>query len=309
MTATDLLAPLLPGRPTGVRVGVGTAYGTFGELLQGALPGPGAADGEGRFLVTLPVARWSTARCELCPPETGLLVSPPGKTKAAALAAALLAELGWPGDASLALRSSIPEGKGLASSSADLVATARAVMAVTGAQVAPARLGELLTAIEPTDGVLHDGIVAFDHRRGRLLRTLGHLPGLQIVAVDQGGAVDTLAFNRGAPGYGAAERRHYARLLSKLCRAVHVGDVVAVGAISTESAALNQSRMPNRNFAGLRRICQTVGGLGLVACHSGTMIGIVLDPGADGYRAQLSLTVQLAQELPGEVHLYRTLGR
>ncbi|MEV7390532.1 MULTISPECIES: kinase [unclassified Streptomyces] len=303
--ARQLTAPVRPGSG---RVGVGTANGTFGELLQGALPGPGETDGEGRFLVTLPVARWSTARFELSPPGSGLRVSPAGKSKAGRLAAALLAELGRPCDGELVLHGSIPEGKGLASSSADLVATARAVLAVTGEQVSGRRLGELLTAIEPTDGVMHPGVVAFDHRRGRHLHTLGELPGLQIVAVDQGGAVDTLAFNRAAPGYGPGERRHYAGLLDELSRAVAVGELAAVGAVSTESAALNQSRMPNRNFAALREICRTVSGLGLVACHSGTMIGIMLDPRRDGYRAQLSAAVGLAQELPGQTHLYRTLG-
>src|SRR5262245_42359774 len=179
-------------------VGVGTANGTFGELLQGALPGPGEADGEGRFLVTLPIARWSSARFSFRPPGSGLSVSPPSKTKAERLAHALLSELGYPADGSLALHTSIPEGKCLAGSSADLVATARAIMAVVDRTVSARRLGAMLAAIEPTDGVMYPGIVAFDHRLGAHLQTLGRLPALQVVAVDQGGAVDTVAFNRRA---------------------------------------------------------------------------------------------------------------
>ncbi len=290
------------------RVGVGTANGTFGELLQGALPGPGEADGEGRFLVTLPVARWSSARFEVRPPGSGLAVGPAHKTKAAALAAALLTELGHPVDGALALRGSIPEGKGLASSSADLVATARAVSAAVKRPVPARRLGAMLAAIEPTDGVMHPGIVAFDHRRGAHLRTLGRLPALQIVAVDQGGSVDTVAFNRHPPGYDPAERQQYAYLLGALGRAVADGDLAAVGAISTESAALNQTRVPNRNFVALREICRSVGGLGLVACHSGTMVGLLLDPRDGGYRARLSRAVHLTEDLPGRTHLYRTLA-
>jgi uncharacterized protein involved in propanediol utilization len=290
------------------RVGVGTANGTFGELLQGALPGPGEADGEGRFLVTLPVARWSGARFALRPPGSGLTVSPPTKTKAAGLARALLSELGYPADGSLVLHSSIPEGKGLASSSADLVATARAVMAVVERSVSARRLGAMLAGIEPTDGVMHPGIVAFDHRRGAHLHTLGRLPALQVVAVDQGGAVDTVAFNRRATGYDAAERRRYARLLDDLTGAVDRGNLAAVGAISTRSAELNQARLPNQNFVALREICRSVGGLGLVACHSGTMVGILLDPHDRGYRARLSQAVRLTEDLPGRTHLYRTLA-
>jgi L-threonine kinase len=290
------------------RVGVGTAHGTFGELLQGALPGPGEADGEGRFLVTLPIARWSYARFCLLPPGSGLTVSPPTKTKAAALAAALLKELGWPTDGSLVLHGSIPEGKGLASSSADLVATARAVMAVVERSVSPQRLGPMLAAIEPTDGVMYPGIVAFDHRRGALVRTLGRLPALQVVAVDIGGSVDTVAFNQHVAGYDAAERRLYKQLLDAMSDAVARGDLGAVGAISTRSAALNQPRLPNRNFTPLRDACRSVGGLGLVACHSGTMLGILLDPRDSDYRARLSRAVHLLEDLPGQIRLYRTLA-
>jgi L-threonine kinase len=306
MTTTD---PALDrSRHVHGRVGVGTANGTFGELLQGALPGPGAADGEGRFLVTLPITRWSHASFELRAAGEGLTVRPAHKAKAAALAAALLAEFGQPAAGALVLRSSIPEGKGLASSSADLVATARAVCAVLRRSVSAHRLGSLLAAIEPTDGVMHPGIVAFDHRRGVHLRTLGHLPALQVVAVDQGGFVDTVAFNGQAPGFRPAERQRYQELLDELSRAVATGDLSTVGAISTRSAALNQSRVPNRNFAALRALCRSVGGLGLVACHSGTMVGVLLDPRSAGYRGQLSQAVQLTEELDGRTNLYRTLG-
>ena len=78
--------------------------------------------------------------------------------------------------------------------------------------------------------------------------------------------------------------------------------------ISTGSAALNQSRLPNRNFAALREICRSVGGLGLVACHSGTMLGILLDPRDRGYRNRLSQVVHLVEDLPGRTRLYRTLA-
>jgi uncharacterized protein involved in propanediol utilization len=295
-------------RSGGRRVGLGTANGTFGELLQGALPGPGEAAGEGRFLVTLPIARWSSARFELLPRGSGLTAVPATKAKALTLAAALLTELGYPAAGTLVLRSSIPEGKGLASSSADLVATARAVMAVVNRTVSARLLGRMLAAIEPTDGVLHPGVVAFDHRHGVHLRTLGCLPSLQIVAVDQGGSVDTVTFNRRTAGYSRAERQRYQRLLDDLGRAVAARDLGAVGAISTESAALNQSRLPNRNFGPLRDISAAVGGLGLVACHSGTMAGVLLDPNDRAYRARLSHAVQLAAGLPGRTHLYRTLA-
>lgn len=297
-----------PVRATGAgRVGLGTANGTFGELLQGALPGDGEVDGEGRFLVTLPVARWSTARFEVGPAEGDLTVSPAHKTKAAILAGRLLTEVGRPVSGRLLLHSSIPEGKGLASSSADLVATARAVLAAVAAGLSTSRLAQLIAQVEPTDGVMYRGVVAFDHRRGVHLRSLGHLPALQVVAVDQGGHVDTVSFNRHSAGYSAAERRHYRVLLDRLATAVATGDLLEVGRVSTESALLNQERLRNRNLAALNDVCRAVGGIGLVACHSGTMAGILIDPRPSGYRRALSTAVRLVTDLSGQTHLYRTL--
>lgn len=290
------------------RTGLGTANGTFGELLQGALPETAIGSAEGRFLVTLPIARWAHARFMSGPPASGLTVSPAAKTKARAFAEILLRELGQRTDGMLVLRGNIPEGKGLASSSADLVATARAVCAAVNRPVPVARLARILVGIEPTDGVMYPGIVAFDHRRGAHLQSLGRLPALTVVAVDQGGLVDTVAFNHTVRDYRAGERRRYARMLDDLTTAVAKGDLAAVGRTATESAALNQTRMPNRNFGPLLELCRTLDGLGLVACHSGTMIGILLDPGGARYRAQLAGTVKAAGELPGRVHLYRTLA-
>src|SRR5690606_29798285 len=50
---TDLLTRGTVGAGS---VGVGRAFGTFGELVQGVLPPDGS-----NFLVTLPIARWTVA--------------------------------------------------------------------------------------------------------------------------------------------------------------------------------------------------------------------------------------------------------
>ncbi len=101
--------------------GISSAFGTFGELLQGV-------DEDGvDFLVTLPISCWSTATFVTRPSSPGITVSPAYKHKAVALARAMLTSAGFTGGGRLVIGSAIPEGKGLASSSADLVATARAV--------------------------------------------------------------------------------------------------------------------------------------------------------------------------------------
>src|SRR5688500_16540127 len=96
------------------RTGLGVSFGTFGELLQGA-------DGGSDFLVTLPIARWSTAQVMLVPGLSELRAVPAGKQKSLRVAKAVLARYGVRCGGTLAVTSELPEGKGMSSSSADLV--------------------------------------------------------------------------------------------------------------------------------------------------------------------------------------------
>ncbi len=283
-----------------VRAGTDTAFGTFGELLQGMLP-----DGTD-FLVTFPIARAANAWFRL-EPSGPVRVFPSHKGKALRLTEMLLADAGVAGGGTLVLDSDLPVGKGLASSSADLVATARAVGGVLGLDTSPAALEGWLRQIEPTDGVMYPGVVAFEHRNVRLRGYLGTLPQLTVLAVDEGGQVDTVAFNHRPKPYARADRSEYARLLADLSDAVAAGDLATVGAIATRSAVLNQQLQPKRNLDELGRIAREVGALGVVCAHSGTMIGILLADDDPEYVPRLAVAREACAALFGTVSIFRSL--
>lgn len=299
-TPTAELAPVAPRRGA---TGVSTAFGTFGELLQGVLPEP-----DGDFLVTLPIARWAMASFQLLPSSRGVEVRPAHKVKSLRLAELMLDWAGLPAGGLLTLESSLPEGKGLASSSADLVATARAVGNALQRSVRPETMERFLRRIEPTDGVLYPGIVAFDHRAVRLRRRLGSLPTMTVVGVDEGGMVDTVEFNRISKPFSLADRREYARLLDLLTGAVAGRDLAAAGTVATHSAALNQVLRPKRLLDPVMRICTEVGALGVVAAHSGTMLGVLLDAQDPDYVNRIAATIRACSALSADVSLYRTLS-
>ncbi len=284
--------------------GVSTAFATFGELLQGVLPD--VEDGD--FLVTLPIARWSMARFEPDPQSPGVSVHPAHKSKALTLTGMILRDVSWPGGGRLRIESTLPEGKGLASSSADLVATARAVGNALGVPMPPRRIETYLAAIEPTDGVLYPAIVAYHHRSVRLRARLGSLPSMAVVGIDEGGEVDTVAFNAIPKRFTAGDRREYARLLGRATRAVADRDLAEVGRVASASAWMNQSLRHKSSLAGMTRICENVGGLGVVVGHSGTTVGILLDTAGPEFPAQLAAAAQAGQELTGNVTVYRTLS-
>jgi uncharacterized protein involved in propanediol utilization len=258
--------------------GTGRAFGTFGELLQGVLP-----EHDRDFLVTFPVDAWATATFQHTPDRPDIVVGPTTKLKSHRLVRLALNELGESGGGRLTLSSELPEGKGLASSSADLVAAARAVAAAFDRTFDEPAIESLLRRIEPSDGVMYDGIVAFYHREVRLLDVLGSLPPLAIIGHDEGGQVDTIRHNRLPKPFTARDKREYARLLVELAEAVDSGDLATVGRITTRSAEMNAKLRPRQGFRELRRACNEVDGLGLVLAHSGTMLGILLD-GADPER-------------------------
>ncbi|WP_330261195.1 GHMP family kinase ATP-binding protein [Streptomyces sp. NBC_00539] len=289
-----------PGAPAPA---VGHAFGTFGELLQGALPEP-----DGDFLVTFPLAHWATATFHHRPGQHGVRVHPPHKGKSRRVAEVVLASLGVEGGGLLEIGGGLPEGKGLASSSADLVATVRAVGAAFGRSFDPDRTEAFLRGIEPADGVMYDEIVAFHHREVRLRRRLGVLPPLAVVAHDEGGQVDTVAHNLRAGGIGPDERREYARLLDRLAAAIAGADLAEVGAVATRSAEMNAARRVRSGFRDLRALCREVDGLGLVLAHSGTMLGVLLDAADPELAAKTDRIRTACAPLGGEVSVHRSLG-
>ncbi|MFI0879799.1 kinase [Streptomyces sp. CS149] len=283
--------------------GVSTAFGTFGELLQGVLP-----EEDGDFLVTLPVARWTVATFQELPHTEEVEVRPRSKRKALKLVRMMLEAAGRPTGGVLTLDSSLPEGKGLASSSADLVATARAIGNALDIELAPRTIESFLSRIEPTDGVLYPGIVAYHHRSVRLRRVLGSLPPMTVVGLDEGGEVDTVAFNRIPKPYGPAEQREYVRLLDRLTTAVATGDLREAGAVATRSAELGQLLRPKRTLSAMQALSEEIGALGVVVAHSGTVLGLLIDSAAPDASHTIAAAANACVALAGNVTMYSTLS-
>jgi L-threonine kinase len=283
--------------------GVSAAFGTFGELLQGVLP-----EADGDFLVTLPIARWARATFHGVPGATDVEVWPRRKTKTLRLVRMIMESVPCPVGGVLTIESQLPEGKGLASSTADLVAAARAVGNALGIDMPPRRIEGYLSRIEPTDGVLYAGIVAYYHRRVALRGILGSLPPMTVVGMDEGGAVDTVAFNRIPKPFSPADHREYERLLERMSTAVGSADLRSVGDVATRSARMNQVLHPKRTLDTVVDICRDVGGLGVVAAHSGTSLGVLLDPADPAYPDRVAAAASAGLAVAGNVTVYRTLS-
>ena len=257
--------------PASADKGIGVAPGSFGELLQGALNNEME-----HFLVTLPIKCYSLA--EFVPIEdwADVQVIPHSKTKSLALARKYMQLFGIQSGGQLFIKSDLPEGKGLASSTADMVATARALASYFQRPLSQDLLLDLLRDLEPSDGIMYPTHTVFYHRKVRLGSLLGDLPPLTVLAIDEGGMIDTIQYNQNLPAFSNEEKKEYNSCLDKMVRAFREQDLSALGEVSTRSSTLNQKRCPKRFYAAVLEICQQVRGLGVVVTHSGPCIGILL---------------------------------
>jgi L-threonine kinase len=167
---------------------------------------------------------------------------------------------------------SLPVGKGMASSTADVIAASRAVARAAGEELAAEDLATLAAAIEPSDGVMYDGIVAADRETGRRLRAWDWWPSFTVVMLEppEGFATAYARFDD-----QAAHAGEYARLLEQLDDAVAGRDELRFARAATRSAELGQAYVPNAVFSWLAPRAPELGALGVCAAHTGTVAGLL----------------------------------
>lgn len=276
--------------------------GACGELVQGTL------DGEQPFLISCPIDRFSMAEVQLtlerkdwsCPSDTPKSVA----ALRAALARLGRAEMGG----QLHIRSDLPRAKGMASSTADIAATVYALAEALGERVEPWEVARIALSVEPSDSLMFPSLALFDHRSGRVYEDLGPAPPLEVLVLDFGGTVDTLAYNR---RYRADLLRkmvaEHREALAAVREGLRRGNLADIGYGATLSARAHQRILYKPQLEAVLGLVREVGALGVNVAHSGTVIGLLLDPSqSDGP----AIADHLAAHLPGleSISLNRMVG-
>lgn len=240
--------------------------GSCGELVQGCIGGQ-------PFLVTCPVNLYTRVVVTDANHDSKGL-----GTKAYQ---ALQDTLSFLGEArfpfGIMLDSELPQGKGMASSSADIAAVVFAVSAAFGRRLTAEETACLAVGIEPTDGVFFDGIVRFNQMNGECLEHMGCFPRLKIAVFDTGGAVDTLAFHRrkDLPALSAANEQQVRQALALLhapCTAESIAEAASC------SAMANQTILAKEALTDILQDVRRLGALGVNTAHSGTVLGVLFAP-------------------------------
>lgn len=250
-------------------MGVGRAFGTCGELVQGQF------DSGEDFLITLPVDMWAEVQVtiDVISSEVRGNVE---KTKTSLAIRKALDYFGFANfGATFQSQSDLPEGKGMASSSADIVAACRAVSAALKLPLSAEEISRIAISIEPTDGVMYEGSVCYNHRKGNLLEALGKLPPANLLILDFGNQIDTVAFNQIPKNYTPVEREQIKQACELIRTGIQMQDFAQIGLGATLSAEVNQRILPKPHFGKIIRIAREHNANGVCTAHSGTVLGLL----------------------------------
>jgi len=248
----------------------GICHGTLGELIQGPVPRNGTIH---IGVVSLPLRRYSRVRFVhgLQDNAASGLADKARCRRAIELYLAKhsleLPEGCWTCD------SELPSGKGMASSTADIVATIRCLDSIFRQQTSLESLTAILRLIERSDSVFLDRYALYLSGRQEVVHAFDHEPRFEACYVDEGDTVDTETMGLALLHHYQARLQPYLRNLDQALSAFAASDAQGIARCATTSAALSQEVNPKHCFEALVHEQQGFRADGIVVAHTGTMAG------------------------------------
>ena len=243
---------------------------TCGELVQGLWDGIPA-------LVSCPIDWYHRADVRLKRDRFWEL--PDEDPKAVAALETGIARLRGQVGGVLELDSPAPRGRGYGTSTADIAASLYALGEALGQPFTPADIAEIAVSVEPSDSTIFPELTLFTHRDGSNHQGWGTAPPLSVILLDPGGEVDTLAFNQRDMGAALSPLESiHQEAFRLLQRGLRDQDWEAVGKAASLSAIAHQSILFSPLLETAVRLCNQIHALGICRAHSGTIMGLILDP-------------------------------
>ncbi|MBZ9810906.1 GHMP kinase [Mesorhizobium sp. ESP-6-2] len=261
------------------RAGCGVAIGHHGELVQGLFEDDGAR--LRRALVSLP-CRQLKSRARFNASDSDHVDVLPGSCEKARRAAELtisrFARPGTGGD--LVINSNIPVGRGMGSSTADVLASIQAVLDYMEIEAASDEVMRIAVSAETAcDSTLFKRLaVLFAHREGIVMEAFRRpLPPIDLISIDTTPevTVDTLAYEPAR--YDALEIETFRPLRSLLRSAIRHADARMLGRVATASARINERFLPKPGLDEIETIGGRFNAIGVQVAHSGTVVGLMFD--------------------------------
>lgn len=180
---------------------------------------------------------------------------------------------------SLKIRSKIPVGKGMASSTADIGATIGATLGLIKKELSSEEIAKLASTIEPTDSIYIEKNSIFNPLNGEVIRYLGNVKDLRVVILEPNSTLNTMRIRK-TPNYKKIKTQNKEIIkisFSLLEEGIKSNDMHKIGKSSTFSSLANESIHKKEGLAKIIEISKNYGAYGVNVAHSGTVVGILID--------------------------------
>ncbi len=250
-----------------------TVPGTCGELIQGWSDAWNEA-----VLVSCPITQYSRVNVRLT--ETGQIRIANGSghyTKSEQAVRLFLNQTGHSHrGVHIQVNSQLIPGRGMASSTADMVGAMAALAQALNLPVSPNLLARLACQIEPSDSVMFEGLTALAYRGSSRAEALGQPPPLPLLMLNTGPAVDTLSYNARLNLNAVRQLAPTtAQAFSLLKKGLTENQPEFIGAAATLSALSYQAINDNPLVSRAAQWAKQTGALGVVRAHSGSVVGLL----------------------------------
>ncbi|WOJ32494.1 L-threonine kinase [Citrobacter koseri] len=184
----------------------------------------------------------------------------------------------WSQEIRIAVHSTIPVAKGMASSTADIAATAVATAHHLGHTLDEPTLAHLCVSLEPTDSTIFRQLTLFDHNDASTQMACEAQPQLDLLVLESPITLRTADYHR----IPRLERLHAgAAMLQQAWERVQEACITQnprrMGEAATLSAIASQQLLPKPGFDALLALVEACDLYGLNVAHSGSVVGLMLD--------------------------------
>lgn len=256
----------------------GVCPASCGEFVQGVL------DNE-EYLSSYAINLFSVATL-----EEGKEIIQKGPKKSRRAMELVFERFGLPVDEtkniSLNIKSQIPVGKGMASSTADIGATIKATLSMLNKTLTGEEISKLAVKIEATDSLLLNQHSIFNPLTADIKKYLGGINDAKVVILEPSDILDTKSI-RMTPNYKTYKMQNK-EIIKKSFELLDEGlaknDLNLIGKACTYSGLANENIHKKPFLEKIIDISNKYGCYGVNIAHSGTVIGILMHREMDDIR-------------------------
>lgn len=249
--------------------GYGVCNSSFGEIIQGRKMD------DDDFLISLPIKLYSSCKISLDKIDAPLIVEC-NRQKTKYLVTILFQKMNitWGYYVKCKLESNIPVSKGLSSSTADMIAAVRAIENLFNIIFNKKLISKILKIIEPHEGLHYSSCTLYNHVKGKLVSDFEYTPSFYIIALDRGGVVDTLEFNKNIK-YSQSQKKMSEKNLKRIITAFYNKNDLEIAKCATISSKILADRYNYKLNKKVISFVKEAKSIGVVSAHSGTFIGFL----------------------------------